>query len=307
MPKDYYSVLGVSKSASTSDIKKAYKKLAIEHHPDRGGTKEKFAEISEAYETLSDPEKRRAYDNPFSSFMNLFPQQATKRKCATIMHPLRVSLRDIYFGIRKTIHVNLSKPCPSCYDTCKECFGRGTKNVSQRLGVIHVMTSIPCRACSGTGKTRINHQCTECNDGKIIDKKVCVVDIPKGAKDGDKFPYPNLGEQPTHPDEVAGDLIIELYIQYDPNFTRRQNKLVYCTKITFLESIIGTNVRIPHFDGDLDIDTKQFGIVSPAHEYTISGKGIDGDDLILKIDVEYPKLEINAEQTEQLKSIFGSK
>jgi len=198
----YYEILGVSKTASADDIRKAYRKLAGKMHPDKGGDQAKFQEFQHAYETLSDPKKREVYDNygeegikegmggaddfdPFSMFFGGGrgqPQQQQKRKCKARLIQMKITLEEAYNGGQKAFEYSRRCICLKCRGTgaanpaannkCAGCQGKGIKNVMQRMGHIVLQSQQTCPDCKGEGQV-IKDKCKECKGEKIayINKK----------------------------------------------------------------------------------------------------------------------------------------
>lgn len=168
-----YEVLGLTKDASQDEVKKAYRKLAREHHPDKGGDPEKFKKVQEAYEVLSDPEKRENFDrfgtpdappqgpNPNDIFAQMFggafggPRGPVRRSDHN--HNLKITLEDAYRGLTRTFKVTLSKPCFACRKQCSQCRGRGSVQI--QMGPMAF--SQPCPSCGGQGGG--SSGCQECN------------------------------------------------------------------------------------------------------------------------------------------------
>jgi DnaJ family protein A protein 2 len=186
-----YDILGVSQHCNQDEIKKAYKKLAIQFHPDKtGGDGEKFKEISHAYEVLSDDEKRRRYDqlgdegyemagqggapfDPHSIFEQFFGggfpgffggdpfgghpfhphggRQNGPKKCRNIQHVVQMTNKDAYFGAQKTLKITVHKKCMNCIESCYSCQGRGNVTEMQRMGPFTTMATRPCHICKGSG------------------------------------------------------------------------------------------------------------------------------------------------------------
>lgn len=218
---NYYDVLGVSRTATEEEIKKAFRKLALEHHPDKNnGDDSKFKEINEAYQVLSDSKKRRDYDNPgFSSGsfgrspfdvhdffrehfnMNMggagsrnFPQ-----KGQDVSLVLPVSLYEAVVGIDKPIKFNLEDTCIKCDGTgfldritCKVCNGAGVRAQTVQHHNMHMMSHVPCDACAGKGFTS-NSKCTACTLGKVVTNKDFIATVPKGITHGTTLQFPGKG------------------------------------------------------------------------------------------------------------------
>lgn len=187
-----YDILGVPRGCTPEELKKAYKKLAMEHHPDKGGDAEKFKQISHAYDVLSDQDKRQRYDqlgdegyemggsggsgpafDPNSIFEQFFGRggmggfpgffgadmfgghgggRPAPKKCRNLQHVIQLSNRDAYFGAHKVLRVTLHKKCMRCMETCFACQGQGQINELQRAGPFTTVTTRPCDTCRGSGQ-----------------------------------------------------------------------------------------------------------------------------------------------------------
>ena len=302
---DPYEVLGVNRNASPEEIRKAYRKLAVQHHPDKGGDQEKFKQISAAYEILSDEDKRNNFDQfgsaegpqmggggwgggmPDMSEMmrNIFgggngqPQRRDKT------HVIYVSLEEAYKGVQKKLKISLEHPCYSCQQNCQACQGKG--GTTMQMGPFAMKK--PCDKCQGAGVE--SKGCPACDRKRVVsESEVVTINIGKCVMDGETFVIPNKGEQPVKQGEMAGNLIVQIRVKPSHIFQREGNHLVWTTKISFDESVKGTKVTIPHFDGEMNIDTAYFGIIDPRLRYEIRGKGMNSDsNLYIVFDIQYPK------------------
>ena len=303
----HYETLGLAQGASPDEVKKAYKKLALQHHPDRGGDAEKFKEISRAYETLSDPEKRAHYDQygtdepqapqmPDISemFQNMFaggpPGMRGGPKDMNRRHTIDLTLEQVFTGTTKTIKVPVVKPCPMCATTCPKCRGQGMM-VQEMFGMIGQIFARPCDQCQGVGVMR--HGCPGCQHrGKTVDTVMLNLNIEKGIQSGAHHVIRGLGEQSQSPREQTGDLIITFNVKPHPKFERRGNDLRYVMTVSFQESVDGLDITVPHFGGPVSLNTRtSFGILDPRRDYVVQGKGLDANsNLLLNFDVQYPKL-----------------
>jgi DnaJ family protein A protein 2 len=235
----FYDLLGVKKNASTDEIKKAFRKLALKHHPDRGGDKEKFQELNLAHETLTDPEKRQLYDQygeeglqngggggaDLSDLLGgMFGMGGGRgkpsgpRKGKSVLHPVKTTLADLYNGKQTKVVVNRDRICSKCdgkggkngaVATCSGCKGRGMRTVMQMLGPgMYSQSTSPCDECNGSGET-INEKdkCKTCEGKKVVkEKKILEVQIDKGAPNGEKYVF--HGEADEYPDIEPGDVVI---------------------------------------------------------------------------------------------------
>ena len=203
--KDYYSILGVSNTASDDEIKKAFRKLALQYHPDKNnGDDTKFKEINDAYQILSDPEKRRQYDNPGHSFAgfdinDFFRDHFGMGTGSRMNRPipgqdinikLAVSLYDLMVGATKNVKFQLLDVCTTCdgtgaseRDTCSVCKGTGSVDQVVTHFNMRMMSQVACNTCRGTGFI-VKTACTKCNGGKINKDKEIDVVIPVGATHG---------------------------------------------------------------------------------------------------------------------------
>jgi len=358
MGHKYYDLLGIQRGADQEEIKRAYKKMAVKHHPDKGGDVETFKEISLAYETLSNNEKKNIYDqvgdegyqaaqqgggmpqhhhfNPHDIFQQMFgggggfggmggfnfdinlngggPGQGHARRRDT-MHQIEISLDEAYFGTTKNIKINLKKVCFSCQSTCSQCQGKGHIINMQMMGPFRQIIQQQCDKCNGSGQVFTkNPRCGTCSGkGKYNEDIMKEIIIQRGITSGFKINLTGFGEQTKMQDETPGDLIIEIIIQNHPHFTRSYNDLIFKTDITFIESVLGKNITIPHFTGNFTININKYGIIEPNKQYILKDKGmpINNSDknfgnLILIFNVSYPQKILTDENIQLLKNSFNS-
>jgi DnaJ-class molecular chaperone len=298
-----YDVLDLDRNASQDDIKKAYRKLARLHHPDKGGDPEKFKKVQEAYEVLSDPQKRENFDrfgtpdgggnptgfpNPNDIFAQMFGgafggQRGPVRR-ADHHHELKITLEDAYRGLTRTFKVTLTKPCFACRKQCPQCHGRGTHMV--QMGPMSFAQ--PCQPCGGQGG--VSSGCQECNfKSKKHEPLNLELKIPAGVEDNATLVAGGMGEQPQKPDENPGDLIFHIKIQDHPELMRQGKDLIWSTKISFEDSVNGKVIQVPHFDGAIQINTSDWGVLDPREDYVIPDKGfVPGGKLRVSFNVVYP-------------------
>jgi len=296
-----YDILGVPRDAQDQDVKKAYRKLAREHHPDKGGDAEKFKKVQEAYEILTDPQKRQNYDqfgtpegpqqggNPFPPdiFAQMFGggfgggAQRGPIKRSNFDHEIKISLEEAYRGTVKNLRVTLDKTCFNCKKKCQQCHGRG--QIHHQMGPM--MFNQPCNMCGGEGG--VSHGCGECQRGKKKEPLNLELKIPAGVAHGAVMTGHGLGEQPRNQGEEPGDVNFHIKIEDHPEFMRQGMDLVWSTKIPFVESVNGKKIKIPHFDGPIEIDTADWGVIDPREDYIIPSKGFKIDDKIGRLRVSF--------------------
>lgn len=308
----YYELLGVEKDTPVGDIKKAYRKLALVHHPDRGGDAEKFKELTKAYEVLSDQEKRDLYDKygeegvngeggPGGGGGNLFDVlfggggggrgrgassnggRSQKRKGEDVVFPLKVTLEDLYLGTSKKLRLTKNILCNECsgkggknVEACKSCRGRGIKLVVRQLGpgMIQQMQT-QCDECKGEGSiVSEKDKCKTCEGNKTLkEKKTLEVFVNKGMRHGERIVF--NGEADEAPDTTPGDVVVVLQQQDHPNFTREGVNLFYRKKITLVEALTGFQFPVQHLDGRyLLIKSEPNCVYKPGDIKAIRGEGM---------------------------------
>ena len=336
----HYDVLGVAKDANVAEIKKAYKKLAMVHHPDKGGDPEKFKEVSAAYDVLSDDAKRSEYNqfgddgpmmqqggggggfgggfDPSDIFAHMFGQGMgmnrngpERRRRGDAVHSIRISMNEAYHGIHKNLKVSIQSLCDTCKETCFSCQGRGTITEMVKNGFMTQVFTKPCNSCSGVG---LSHRktapggttCSGCSGtGKTSKEKTIDLNIPAGVQNDKQFVFQGLGEQAVRDGEISGNLVIVISIIPDPNFERRGQHLVHRVPLSLLESIVGKTIVVPHYNGNFEVNTADFGVVEPNREYVVAGKGMCYDSsLLLVFNVTYPKREFAKALTNEQKEIL---
>lgn len=302
----FYKLLGVEKDADENAIKKAYRKLALKHHPDKGGDVEKFKEISYAAEVLSDPEKKQIYDkygkegleegggggggsaeDMFSQFFGGGGRRGPKgpQKGEDITHTLKVSLEDLYNGKTVKLAINRDKMCSDCNGkggkdgaekTCSDCNGRGAKVQLRQIGpgMVQQIQSV-CNSCKGAGKTMSEKdKCKTCKGKKVNkDRKILEVNVEKGMKNNQKIKF--TGEADEAPDTIPGDVVFVVQEREHDRFKRKGADLVLTMNLTLSEALCGFTRTITHMDGRvLRVDSKPGSVVKPDAVKMIQGEGM---------------------------------
>lgn len=337
--RDYYEILGVSRSASKSEIKQAYRKLAMRYHPDRnpGDTEAeiKFKEAAEAYEVLRDDSKRATYDrfghsgfqagsggfgsaeDIFSHFSDIFgdlfgfssgaPRPETG---ADLRYHLDITFAQAAHGTDVDLKLPKHVSCPDCsgsggasgskLETCKQC--NGTGHLRRNQGFFNI--AMPCSACRGTGK-KYSRSCPRCRgEGIVEDKREITVHIPPGVDNGTRLRIRHEGE-PGINGGPAGDLYVVLSVEEDPRWERKGADLVYNQEISFVQAALGHKLEIPGVDKPLPLEIPK-GIQSGSL-LRISGEGMPypGDkrrkgDMFVRVKVLTPT-NLNEKQEELLR------
>ena len=312
----YYEILGLIKTASPDEIKKAYKKIAFQKHPDRHiDNKEQFEkefkEINMAYETLSNPEKRKNYDMTFSKY-NLFDfisfgQSTTKiykTQFNDIQIPIGLTLETIYSGKNITIRVERFSLCDYCNQTgakdrinrnCDMCDGMGSLQQEMKIGPIHQTMKIVCPKCNGSKYQESFEKCEKCQGEKIYKEKYkTTLKIPKGIQSGQVIILKNEGHIYDMKTEDRKDLYFIINEYNDKpddkySFKRKNDDLYLLVPIRLEECICGFEKNIFHLDGRT-ILMKSEGFHSFDEKITIIGEGMnEKGNLIISFEILFPK------------------
>jgi len=325
---DLYEVLGVDRAASTEDIKRAFRALARQYHPDANpdpGAEARFKEINAAYEVLSDPVKRQRYDSfgdanatpGFANFGDLGDLMETffggafggrsrgrpagPMRGADLSMRIELAFEEAVFGTTKNVSIDVLRSCERCKGTacepgtyktrCERCGGTGELRQTQRSIFGQVVSSRPCPACEGAGEVPAV-PCTACGGhGRVDTKESIDIAVPPGIDHGATLRLDGRGEAGVR-GGPAGDLYVQTLVRPHPVFDRDGDNLVCSLTVPFTTAALGAEVPIATLDGDetLRVDAG----TQPGALLRMRGKGVPRlggrgrGDLIVQIDVEVP-------------------
>ncbi|QOG12969.1 molecular chaperone DnaJ [Arcobacter sp. FWKO B] len=344
---DYYQVLEIEKNADKQLIKKAYRKLAMQYHPDKNpGDKEaeeKFKTINEAYQVLSDDEKRSIYDRygkagleghggfsrggGFDDLGSIFEEmfgsafgggarsrQKKKSYTYNIDNAINITVEfnEAVFGCKKTINYKYKKACSTCSGTgakdgkmsaCPHCGGHG--QIHMRQGFMTFAQT--CPHCSGSGEI-ISSKCTKCA-GKGYEEvsDEFEINIPEGIDNGNRMRVSGKGN--IAPDGTRGDLYVQIKVKEDKHFVRYDNDIYIEVPLFFTQVALGDTIQIPGLRGELELKIPQ--ATKDKEQFRFKGEGVKSvqgygkGDLIVQINIKYPT-SLNSEQEELLKKLQES-
>ena len=293
MSQDLYDLLGVARDADADAIKKAYRRLARQYHPDVNPdpeSQEQFKEVSRAYEVLSDPQKRAAYDRggdpfggaagfgqgagfSFTDIMDAFfggqgmggaqgrgPRSRVRRGQDALIR-LEVDLAEAAFGVARELKVDTAVVCTTCHGegaapgshpvACETCHGQGEVAHVQRSFLGEIRTLRPCPACRGFGSV-IPDPCRECSgEGRVRSRRTLTVKIPAGVDDGTRVQLSEQGEVGPG-GGPAGDLYVEIHVAKHDTFTRHGNDLHCTVTVPMTAAALGTTLTLPTLEADVE-------------------------------------------------------
>ncbi len=337
MSKDYYKILGVDRGVNKEDLKKAYRKLALQYHPDKNpDNKEaeaKFKDIAEAYDVLSDDQKRSKYDmggsffqsagfNPFNHYPqddfwdDVFAKRNQHKKGQNLFVNVPLTIQEMYLGAKRTINSRKYKKCNPCegngslngksFQTCYNCKGSGTIQSTRFQQFAQITTSSPCEQCHGTGKM-ILEVCESCyGKGAVVFEEEIDIDIPAGTLPGMQISVAGKGnEEPgaTFP----GDLLVNIKEVGDNYYERQGTNIKVIKEISFFDACLGTTIGIKLPLGEIVSVAVEPG-TSHGTILQLQGKGLyefsmgSKGDFLIEIHIKVPKPR-NQEDIEDLKEI----
>jgi molecular chaperone DnaJ len=315
VPADYYDVLGVSRGAGEQDIKKAFRRLARELHPDVNahdpGAEEKFKEAAEAYEVLSDPERRQIYDRyghaglrsggyepsfeGFGSFADIFDAffggggdpfgfggaRSRAMQGGDVAVTAEVTLAEVASGTSVELSYDVVERCPRCHgnraepgtpiDTCERCGGTGQLRAVSRTPFGQMVRATMCDVCGGEGKTP-REPCSECGGrGRTATVRRLKVDVPSGIEDSQRIRLAGRG----HAGEAggpAGDLYVLVHVLEDERFLRDGTDLVTAMDVPAPEAALGTRIEVPTLDEPATVELAAG--TQPGDTAVIRGAGL---------------------------------
>jgi molecular chaperone DnaJ len=311
--RDLYEVLGVERGASDAEIKRAFRKLAQQWHPDvntEPEAQERFKEINEAYQVLSDPDRRQRYDmfgragmdggaggagqgyEGFGGFSDIFDaffggagagaaRRGRPQPGADLRYDLRITFEESIRGTEKEIEFRVLDRCETCSGTgakpgtepvtCPQCDGRGEVRSVRQTMLGQMVNVSACPRCRGEGKV-VETPCETCHgDGRIERKRTLRVNIPAGIDEGHQIRLTNEGEVGAR-GGPPGSLYVAVHVAPHPSLTRDGTELYHEARISIAQAALGTRITIPTVDGDEEVEIKPG--TQPDTEIRLRGKGV---------------------------------
>ena len=331
---DHYETLGVQRNASSDEIKKAYRKLARELHPDVNpseNAQERFKSVTHAYEVLGDEQSRRSYDSGGSEagfgFGDIFetffggggsrgPRSRAERGQDALLR-VELTFEEAVFGVEKSIPVDTAVLCETCNGSCAKpgtsakvcdiCRGAGQVQTQVRSLLGSVVTSSPCGSCRGYGHI-IPEPCLTCRgQGRVRARRDIELKIPAGVEDGLRLQLAGSGEV-GFGGGPSGDLYVDISLAPHQYFSRNGDELICELEVPLHDAVLGTMVKIDSFDGEVELQVpagSQTGDVIP-----VKGKGFGRlrqsgrGDLLVTIQVKIPS-KLDSKQKELFRTLAG--
>lgn len=342
--KKLYDALGVDKKATQAEIQKTFRKLAMTHHPDRGGDQEKFKSIQHAYEILSNEEKRASYDKygeggdprggrggGMDDIFGMFGGGGRgggggrRRKGEDVVFPLKVELHELYKGASKKLKLTKNVICAACKGKggkdgvaaakCGTCRGQGVRLVVRQIGpgMIQQM-QMPCNVCDGRGETMADKdKCGDCHGERTVkESKTLEVVISVGMSHGQRITFRQEADQA--PDTEPGDVVVVLQQKEHPVFRREGMNLFMKHKLLLSEALAGFDFKVKHLDGKtLHVKSDDGMIVKPGDIKVIKEQGMPAlksilnfGNLYVEFDVAFPPSKsLDLKTRQQITALLG--
>jgi molecular chaperone DnaJ len=328
--KDYYATLGLERGATDADVKKAFRKLAQQWHPDvnqDAGAQERFKEINEAYQVLSDPDRRQRYDvfgsaglegdpgiGGFGGFADIFDAffggsaggAAGRRGRPTagsdLRYDLRITFTEAVLGVEKEIEFPVLGRCEMCSGSgakagteataCTQCSGRGEVRSVRHTMLGQMVNVTACPRCNGDGKT-VESPCETCRgDGRTERRRTLRVSIPAGIDEGHQIRLSNEGEVGPR-GGPPGSLYVAVHVAPHPELKRDGTELYFETSVGIAQAALGTRILVPTVEGEEEVEVKAG--TQPGTEIRLRGRGVPHlrrtgarGDLHVIVDVAVP-------------------
>jgi molecular chaperone DnaJ len=339
--RDYYELLGVERSASEAEIKKAFRRLARELHPDvnkEADAQERFRAVAEAYEVLSDAERRQLYDRfghaglrrggfaptnvDFSNLSDIFSvffgddlftrNRGGRARGGDVGASVAIELADAFTGVTRTVTVEVAVACARCEGdgaepgteraTCATCLGQGRLQQVSRSVFGEFVRTQTCPVCHGAGSV-VESPCTACvGKGRTIEERELEVEIPAGIHDGQRIRLRGRGHAGAN-GGLPGDAYVEVHVARDPRFQRDGDDILSAVDLTIVQAARGAHVTIPTIDGEVELEFEPG--TQPGEVRVLRGRGMPslqrlarGDHRVL-VNVAVPR-RLSDEQRELL-------
>jgi molecular chaperone DnaJ len=326
MAIDYYVTLGVERGASDSDIKKAYRRLAQQWHPDVNQEPDaavRFKEINEAYQVLSDPERRQRYDlfgtvgegGPgFGGFADIFDaffgaaaagtgRRGRPAAGSDLRYDLRITFEEAILGTMKEIEFPVLARCDTCGGngakpgtqpiTCPQCNGRGEVRGVRQTMLGQMINVTTCPRCRGDGKI-VESPCDTCRgEGRVERRRTLQVTIPPGIDEGHQIRLANEGEAGPR-SGPAGSLYVAVHVAPHPTLKREGTELIFEASVGIAQAALGTTILVPTVEGEEPVEVKAG--TQPGTEIRLRGRGVpylrragQRGDLHVLVDIDVPQ------------------
>ena len=306
--RDYYEILGVPRTASDADVKKAFRRLARELHPDVSASpdaEERFREVAEAYEVLSKSETRELYDrfghaglrsggfrpgtfdlgnlsDIFSAFFgdDLFSGRRARRG-GDVVAEVEIELAEAATGVRREVPFRVAATCPRCHGqgaepgtavtTCPTCRGAGRVQQVSRSVFGEFVRTQTCPRCDGAGRV-VERPCAGCDGaGHVVEERTLTVDVPPGIHDGQRIRVAGEGHSGGAGGR-AGDVYVLVHVAPDPRFVREGNDVFSSVDLTITQAALGATVTIPTLDGEVELEFEPG--TQPGEVRVLRGRGM---------------------------------